>query len=141
VAGEKLVLTGAALQSCPINNDDELLLVRLAVKAHAADLAFSLLNQTKLVTAASELGRNVLEHGLGGFMQIEQVRVADNTGLRLTFKDNGPGIENLELALTDGYTSKKGLGLGLSGSKRLMDEFEINSELGAGTTVVVVKWK
>jgi serine/threonine-protein kinase RsbT len=108
---------------------------------HARDLGFSSLNQTKIVTAASELGRNVLEHGLGGTLQIDRVSNEENIGLQLTFKDDGPGIDNIELALTDGYTSKKGLGLGLTGSKRLMDEFEILSKPLAGTTVTVIKWK
>ncbi len=114
---------------------------RQAIKLHAADLAFSTMNQTKIITAASELGRNVIEHGMGGDVRIERVQNYGNMGLRMTFRDSGPGIENVDLALTDGYTSKNGLGLGLTGSKRLMDEFELTSEPGRGTTVSVTKWK
>jgi serine/threonine-protein kinase RsbT len=141
MAGEGLVLSTVLLQFCRIESEEDVVEARLSVKVHAAELAFSLVNQTKLVTAASELGRNVLEHGLGGNMQIEQVTNAGGIGLRLTFQDKGPGIEDMTLALTDGYTSKNGLGLGLTGSKRLMDEFEIKSEPGVGTTVIVTKWK
>ena len=141
MAGEGLVLSTVLLQFCRIGNEEDVLQARLAVKVHAVDLAFSVLNQTKLVTAASELGRNVLEHGLGGNMQIDRVDSAAGVGMRLTFQDKGPGIEDMELAMTDGYTSKNGLGLGLTGSKRLMDEFEIKSEPGVGTTVIVTKWK
>lgn len=102
---------------------------------------FSTLNQTKLVTAASELGRNVIEHGLGGSMQVESVTNGELVGMRMTFKDTGPGIIDMQLALTDGYSSQKGMGLGLTGSKRLMDDFELESVPNAGTTVVVIKWK
>lgn len=104
-------------------------------------MSFSTLNQTKIVTAASELGRNVIEHGLGGSMQVDKVTSDGQVGMRMTFKDSGPGIANMDLALTDGYSSQKGMGLGLTGSKRLMDEFELRSQPNAGTTVVVIKWK
>lgn len=108
---------------------------------HARDLNFSVVSQTKLMTAASELGRNVLEHGLGGSLQIDKLLGPDGSvGIRMTFIDSGPGISDMELAMTDGYTSKNGLGLGLTGSKRLMDEFEIVSATGRGTKVVVTKW-
>jgi serine/threonine-protein kinase RsbT len=113
---------------------------RASIKMHAADLGFSQLNQTKIVTAASELSRNVIEHGLGGWVRTEKVQAEGRVGLRLVFQDTGPGIEDVPLAMSDGYTSKKGLGLGLSGSKRLMDEFEIITEPGEGTTIVVTKW-
>ena len=113
---------------------------RASVKMHAKDLKFSIVNQTKIVTAASELGRNVLEHGDGGELIIEIVDEPGRSGLRMTFMDRGPGIENIDLALTDGYSSKKGMGLGLTGSKRLMDEFEIQPRDGTGTIVVVIKW-
>ena len=141
MAREGLAIKSNLLQICQLKNEDDLVEARSAVKMHAADLAFSAVNQTKIVTAASELGRNVLEHGLGGSVQIDRVASAEANGLRLIFKDSGPGIENMDLALTDGYTSKKGLGLGLTGSKRLMDEFEITSQLEVGTTVIVTKWK
>ncbi len=113
---------------------------RASIKMLAKDMGFSLVNQTKIVTAASELGRNVLEHGLGGSVRAESVHADGRIGLRLIFADSGPGIENIGLALTDGYTSKNGLGLGLTGSRRLMDEFDLISAPGEGTTVVVTKW-
>lgn len=125
-----------------IKDEDSLMEMRASIKLHAADLGFSLVNQTKIVTAASELGRNVIEHGQGGSVKAERLKLVgqDNYGLRLTFEDEGPGISDISLALSDGYTSKKGLGLGLSGSKRLMDEFELNSTFGHGTKVAVIKW-
>lgn len=107
---------------------------------HAKDMSFSTLNQTKIVTAASELGRNVIEHGLGGSMQVDKVTSGELVGMRMTFKDSGPGIGDMTLAMTDGYSSQKGMGLGLTGSKRLMDDFELESQPNAGTTVVVIKW-
>jgi serine/threonine-protein kinase RsbT len=131
---------GALLQFCDLKTEEDLLDARAAIKLHSVDLGFSKINQTKIVTAASELGRNVLEHGLGGSLKIEKVDEDGKNGLKLVFEDNGPGIADMELAMTDGYTSKKGLGLGLTGSKRLMDDFSINSKPGAGTTVMVIKW-
>ena len=123
-----------------LTDEDSLLAARASIKMHAADMGFSQFNQTKIVTAASELSRNVIEHGLGGWVRTERVQADGKVGLRLIFQDTGPGIENIALALSDGYTSKKGLGLGLGGSKRLMDEFEIITEPGKGTTIVVTKW-
>lgn len=131
---------GVLLQHCVLKSEEDLVLARAAIKQHSSDLGFSKLNQTKIVTAASELGRNVLEHGMGGHVNIDTVDQFGRKGLRLVFADNGPGIEDMDLALTDGYTSKKGLGLGLTGSKRLMDEFSIESQPGEGTTVTVIKW-
>lgn len=128
------------LQFCDLKTEDDLVMARAAIKLHSSDLGFSKLNQTKIVTAASELGRNVLEHGLGGHLKIELVDEYGRKGLRLIFEDKGPGIVDMEAALTDGYTSKNGLGLGLTGSKRLMDEFSIQSRPGEGTTVMVIKW-
>lgn len=124
-----------------MRGEQDLVDARQSIKLHAVDLGFSIMNQTKIITAASELGRNVLEHGLGGEVHIERVQGDDRVGLRMVFKDSGPGIEDMTLALTDGYTSKNGLGLGLTGSKRLMDEFDITSNPGVGTTVSVTKWK
>ncbi len=123
-----------------LRTEEDLLQMRSAVKMHAEDIGFSKLNQTKLVTAASELGRNVLEHGNGGRVMIEHVKDLDRTGIRMIFQDEGPGIDNVEKALVDGYTSKCGLGLGLSGSKRLMDDFELVSQPNKGTTITVTKW-
>lgn len=131
-------MTPALLVTQDLRTEEDLVQMRAAVKMHASDLGFSALNQTKIVTAASELGRNTIEHGLGGFVTIEHVREPGRSGIRLTFTDEGPGIENHALALSDGYTSKKGLGLGLSGSKRLMDEFELISP--PGTIITVTKW-
>lgn len=122
-----------------LKTEDDLLEMRASVKRHAADMGFSTLSQTKIVTAASELGRNAIEHGHGGSVRIEHLRELDRDGIRLTFTDDGPGIADARLALSDGYTSKNGMGLGLSGSKRLMDEFELISP--PGTTVMVTKWK
>lgn len=131
----------ALLSFQELRTEEDLVQMRSTIKMHAVDLGFSGLNQTKIVTAASELGRNVIEHGLGGNVVIERVDDVERLGLRMVFKDLGPGIPNMDLALSDGFTSKKGLGLGLSGSKRLMDEFEVISEPGQGTSVTVTKWK
>jgi serine/threonine-protein kinase RsbT len=120
---------------------DDVVRVRQIARQWAAELKFSLVDQTKLVTATSELARNTLEHGKGGRMKAELVENGVRKGIRLTFEDDGPGIANIELALRDGYTTGGGLGLGLSGSKRLVNEFEIKSEAGRGTTVTITRWK
>lgn len=133
-----MIVTALLLGFQELKTEDDLIEMRSAVKRHAADMGFTALNQTKIMTAASELGRNAIEHGHGGSVQIEHLRELDRDGIRLTFKDEGPGIADARLALSDGYTSKKGMGLGLSGSKRLMDEFELISP--PGTTVMVTKW-
>jgi serine/threonine-protein kinase RsbT len=125
----------------PIQSGDDVVRVRQHVRVTAAGHGLSLVDQTKLVTAASELARNTLIHGGGGKVQVEVVTARDGrTGVKLHFTDKGPGIADVELALRDGWSSGSGLGLGLSGSRRLVDEFELNSQPGAGTTVVVVKW-
>jgi serine/threonine-protein kinase RsbT len=125
----------------PIVSGDDVVRVRQIARQWAAELKFSLVDQTKLVTATSELARNALEHGKGGRMRVELVENGVRKGVRLAFEDNGPGIPNIELALRDGYTTGNGLGLGLSGSKRLVNEFEIKSEAGQGTTVTITRWK
>lgn len=125
----------------PIQSADDVVRVRQVARQWAAELKLSLVDQTKLVTATSELARNTLEHGKGGTMRVEQVENGLRRGVRLTFEDNGPGIPNIELALQDGYTTGNGMGLGLSGSKRLVNEFEIKSEAGRGTTVRITRWK
>lgn len=125
----------------PIQSPDDVVRVRQVARQWAAELKLSLVDQTKLVTATSELARNTLEHGKGGTMRVEQVENGLRRGVRLTFEDNGPGIPNIELALQDGYTTRNGMGLGLSGSKRLVNEFEIKSEAGRGTTVRITRWK
>ncbi|MGW0204814.1 anti-sigma regulatory factor [Streptomyces sp. NPDC003233] len=126
--------------SLPIRSDADLAWVRQHVRQSAADLGFGLVQQTKLVTAASELARNTLVHGGGGNVKITPLNRGVSRGLRLTFADSGPGIRDVGLAMTDGYTSGGGLGLGLSGAKRLVDEFEIDTEPGRGTTVTVIAW-
>ncbi|MFI0897574.1 anti-sigma regulatory factor [Streptomyces sp. NPDC020983] len=113
---------------------------RQTVRALAQQARLSLVDQTKLVTAASELARNTLTYGGGGSMRVSIVTRGFRSGVKVTFRDEGPGIADLELALTDGWSSGKGMGLGLSGARRLADEFELVSEPGRGTCVVVVKW-
>ncbi|MBB5056256.1 serine/threonine-protein kinase RsbT [Granulicella aggregans] len=124
-----------------IDVSNDVVRVRQVARSWAAELKFSLVDQTKFVTATSELARNTLEHGGGGTMTAEIVENGTKKGIRLIFDDQGPGIANIELALRDGYTSAGGMGLGLSGSKRLVNEFEINSEPGRGTTVTIIRWK
>jgi serine/threonine-protein kinase RsbT len=119
----------------------DVVLVRQAVRQFAVDLNFSLVDQTKIVTAASELARNTLDYGGGGTVKLEAMESSNRRGIRLIFEDQGPGIPDLDLALKDGFTTGGGLGMGLSGTKRLMNEFEIISHPGEGTRVTVVKWK
>jgi serine/threonine-protein kinase RsbT len=114
--------------------------VRRRVREVAAQLGFSLVDQTKVVTAASELARNTVIYGGGGFLQIEALN-GPRTGLRLTFEDKGPGIPDIDLALRDGFTTGSGLGLGLGGAKRLVTDFEIKSKPGEGTRIVATRWK
>ena len=128
-------------ESLQIDSGEQLVTVRQAVRAKAEELRFSLVDQTRIITAASELARNTLQHGGGGTVAIEIVENGTRRGLRLTFKDQGPGIPDLELAMKDGYTTGGGLGLGLSGSKRLVNEFTILSKVGEGTEVSITKWK
>lgn len=125
----------------PINDSMDIIQARKLVKEWCVDCQFGLTDQTKTVTATSELARNTLDYGKGGIMKLEVVSLEQKKGLRLTFIDKGPGIADIALALTDGFTSAKGLGMGLSGSKRLMSEFFIESKLNEGTTVTVIKWK
>ena len=129
------------MDELPIQSGDDVVRIRQQVRVVAADSGLSLVDQTKLVTAASELARNTLVHGGGGTARVEVVTsVNGRNGVRIGFADDGPGIPDIDLALTDGWTSGAGLGLGLSGARRLVDEFELNSKAGRGTTVVVVKW-
>jgi len=128
-------------ESLQIDSGEKLVAVRQAVRAKAEELRFSLVDQTRIITAASELARNTLQYGGGGSVAIEIVENGIRRGLRLTFKDQGPGIPDLELAMKDGYTTGTGLGLGLSGSKRLVNEFTIRSKVGEGTEVSITKWK
>ncbi|POX48723.1 anti-sigma regulatory factor [Streptomyces sp. Ru71] len=124
----------------PIRSDMDLVWVRQHIRQAAAHLGFGLVEQTKLVTAASELARNTLVHGGGGEVHTAPVASGPTRGLRLTFTDQGPGIPDLERALSDGYTSGGGLGMGLGGARRLVHEFAIDSTPGAGTTVTVTSW-
>lgn len=124
-----------------IQNTADIVYARHAVRDWAIALKFSIIDQTKIVTAASELARNTYEYGKGGTMKLESLTSGLQKGLRLTFEDNGPGIPDLEKALTDGYTTGGGLGMGLSGAKRLVNEFHVHSEVGVGTRVSITKWK
>jgi serine/threonine-protein kinase RsbT len=131
----------AKCEVLPLKNSNDIVLARQKVRQWAIDLRFSLVDQTKLVTAASELARNALHYGNGGEMTIETLNSGARTGLRLVFEDHGPGIPDIEQAMRDGFTSGSGMGLGLGGSKRLVNEFNIESEVGKGTRVTVVRWK
>ena len=128
-------------ETIPIKSSSDVVLVRQRVRVLAIEMKFSLVEQTKIVTAASELGRNTLEHGGGGSLELAVIINGARRGIRLRFIDQGPGIADVALALKDGYTSGSGMGLGLGGSKRLMNEFEIDTKPGSGTTVTVIRWK
>lgn len=123
-----------------IVKDQDVVPFRNRVKECAVRIKMGLVNQTKLITAVSELGRNMLKYGQGGETLIEIVTRGRDNGVRVTFKDKGPGIPDIGLAMKDGYTTGRSLGLGLPGAKRLVSEFDIKSEVGKGTTVVVIKW-
>lgn len=125
----------------PVGSSADIVFVRQIVRKWAIEQGFSLIDQTKIVTAASELARNMVDYGGGGKLHLEALSEGIRKALRLTFEDEGPGIPDLELALKDGYTTGKGLGLGLSGSKRLVNEFEIVSSVGGGTRITITKWK
>jgi serine/threonine-protein kinase RsbT len=120
---------------------EDVVAVRQAVRSEAVALGLSLVDQTKLVTAASELARNTVIHGGGGVARVEVIQQALRRGIRLTFEDQGPGISDIEQALRDGFTTGNGLGLGLGGARRLASEFSIQSAPGAGTTVVITQWR
>ncbi len=124
-----------------LQSDSDIVLVRQKVRAWSTELGFGLVDQTKIVTAASELARNTVDYGGGGKAHLEAVQNGNRWGLRLVFEDEGPGIPDLELALTDGYTTGKGMGLGLSGSKRLVNDFDIEIQVGKGTRITIAKWK
>lgn len=129
------------IEDVAIASSDDVVRVRQATRSVAAAAGMSLVDQTKIVTAASELARNTLVYGGGGAARIELVAgAAGRKGVRITFTDEGPGIPDTELALRDGWTSGSGLGLGLSGTRRLMDDFDLRTEVGAGTTVTATKW-
>lgn len=128
-------------ETMPLQTSEDIVRVRQAVRAWAIELGFSLVEQTKIVTAASELARNTVDYGGGGQVVFETLNETGRRGLRLTFEDQGPGIANIDLALTDGYTTGGGLGLGLSGARRLSNEFSIDSAPGKGTRIMITRWK
>ncbi|HLY79946.1 MAG TPA: anti-sigma regulatory factor [Caulobacteraceae bacterium] len=125
----------------PIRASDDVVRVRQEVRSRAQDIGLSLVDQTKIVTAASELARNTLIYGGGGTAMLECLQEGARRGLRLVFEDKGPGIADLDQALTDGFSSGDGLGLGLSGARRLSNEFELTSKVGEGTRVMIARWK
>ena len=131
----------SSFESLPVQSSEDIVTVRQAVRKKAISLGFGLVDQTKFVTAASELARNTLDYGGGGTVRIEMVQNERTSGIRLIFEDQGPGIADIEQALKDGYTSGNGMGLGLGGAKRLSNEFEIWSQPGEGTRVSILRWK
>lgn len=134
-------MSAAAAESLAIRREDDVVRVRQEVRRRAQAAGFSLVDQTKLVTAASELARNTLIYGGGGDMLVDALEDGGRVGLRLTFVDQGPGIADIEQALRDGYTSGEGLGLGLGGARRLVNEFSIDSAPGRGTRIAITKWR
>lgn len=125
----------------PLAAQEDVVAIRQRARALAVEIGLTLIDQTKIVTAASELARNAVIHGGGGQATLEIIKEASKQGLRLTFEDHGPGIPDLERAMQDGYTSGGGLGLGLGGSKRLCNDFSIESQVGIGTRVTIARWK
>jgi len=128
-------------ESVPVRSSGEVVSVRHLVRRWAVELGFTLIEQTKIVTAASELARNMVDYGGGGTMTIEALEDGARKGLRLVFEDQGPGIPDISMALRDGYTTGSGMGLGLGGAKRLSNEFEIHSVAGEGTRVAITRWR
>jgi serine/threonine-protein kinase RsbT len=128
-------------QDVPLRSDEDVVRARQATRQWAIELGFSLVDQTKIVTAASELARNTVLHGGGGQMTLEHLDEGPRRGLRLVFVDQGPGIADIEQAMRDGFSTGSGLGLGLSGSRRLMSEFSISSRPGQGTRISTVRWR
>jgi serine/threonine-protein kinase RsbT len=124
-----------------VQGAEDVVAIRQAVRQRAVELGFNLIDQTKIVTAASELARNTVQYGGGGRVTIEGVEDFGRRGIRLTFEDDGPGIPNIELAMKDGYTTSGGLGLGLSGARRLSNDFTIESTPGKGTRVIIIRWR
>ena len=124
-----------------VRSTDDVVLVRQAVRQRAVDLGFNLVDQTKLVTAASELARNLVQHAGGGFVRIESIAEGARHGLRHVFQDEGPGNADIEAAMRDGYSTAGGLGLGLSGARRLSNDFQIDSAPGKGTRITIARWR
>ena len=128
-------------ESLELRSSSDVVSVRQAVRTWAIEAGFSLVDQTKMVTAASELARNTVDYGGGGTVRLELITEGNRRGLRVAFEDQGPGIADIEKALTDHYTTGNGLGLGLGGARRLVNEFNLSSKLGEGTRVVITRWK
>ena len=128
-------------ETIPVRTSAEVVSVRHLVRRRAVELNFTIVEQTKIVTAASELARNMIDYGGGGELRVESLDDGTRKGLRLTFEDHGPGIPDINAALRDGFTSGSGMGLGLGGSKRLSNEFELHSVVGQGTRVTITRWK
>jgi serine/threonine-protein kinase RsbT len=124
-----------------LQTESDVVRARQTVRSWAQDIGFTIVDTTKLVTAASELARNTFDHGGGGEMQLELHDQGDRRGLRLVFVDHGPGIADIDLAMRDGFTTGKGMGMGLGGSRRLVNEFEIESQLAVGTRVAITRWR
>jgi serine/threonine-protein kinase RsbT len=128
-------------ETLPVRTPPDIVAVRQAVRAWCLSIGMGLVDLTKIVTAASEIARNTLDYGLGGTVRLEELRDGLRAGMRLTFEDTGPGIPDIPRAMTDGYTSGSGMGLGLGGTKRLVDDFQLESTPGVGTRVAITKWK
>ena len=134
-------MTPQAVECLELRSPEDIVLVRQSVRRKALALGFSLVDQTKIVTASSELARNTIGYGGGGTLRLEVVRNGMKSGLRLTFEDQGPGIADIEQALVDGFTTGQGMGLGLGGARRLSHEFEIQSAPDSGTRISILRWK
>lgn len=134
-------MAGPAPEHQAIASDADVVRVRQLVRAACVELGLGLVDQTKFVTAASEIARNAIEHGGGGRMRIERVASGVRRGIRLVFEDDGPGIADVDRALQDGFTTGRGLGLGLGGARRLVHEFHIETSPGSGTRVTLARWK
>jgi serine/threonine-protein kinase RsbT len=134
-------MTVTNFESMELRSSEDIVPVRQAVRKKAIALGFGLVDQTKVVTASSELARNTIDYGGGGTVRLELVQNGGRSGLRLVFEDQGPGIPDIELALKDGYTTGQGMGLGLGGAKRLSHEFEISSTPGEGTRISILRWR
>lgn len=128
-------------ETLDVRSSTDIVMIRQCVRKKTAAMGFSLVDQTKMITAASELARNTLDYGGGGVVIVESLRDGAKRALRLTFEDHGPGIPDVDRALTDGFTTGQGMGLGLGGARRLVNEFEIWSRVGEGTRVTITRWK
>jgi serine/threonine-protein kinase RsbT len=134
-------MPSGSFETLPLTTSDHIVIARQTVRKRAVEIGFSLVEQTKVVTAASEIARNTIQHGGGGHVTVEVVTDGVRKGLRLAFVDRGPGIADIQLAMKDGYSSAGGLGLGLSGAKRLSNDFAIDTTPGGGTRVIITRWK